>query len=217
MSIAGRTYRELQDEVLEFQFAESKYRPLVKTWLNDAQRIVVRESEIRTQQEAAAYTTESGTAELALPTDYARLIDFRDTEEGLLAPLSVEEYDALLPASSPGRPAAYAVVGSHLIAYPTPDAPYPLALRYWRLPEDMVSDSDEPEIPAQYHALLPAYPMQKAFARENDYTASTFWKTEWESGLLKMRGEVQSDSFDGPSQVSGSWGDPHEAPVTEWR
>lgn len=214
MSIAGRTFRSLINEVLEFQFAAGKYEPLTKTWLNDAQRIMVRQCEIRTSQETASYTTTAGVSELELPEDFARLIDFT-SESGPIPQLKLPEYDALESVS--GTPSAYVPSGGDLVLYPTPDGAYAFTLRYWRLPKDMSADSDEPETPAQYHALLPAYAMQKAYARENDYAASNFWKGEWEAGLLKMRGEVQSDTFDGPSQVAGSWGDVHEARQSTWR
>lgn len=215
MTIAPRTFKALIDEVLEYQFAPGKYEALTKTWLNDAQRIMARQCEIRTSQEAASYKTESGVSELELPTDFARLIDFHDTETGLLSPLSLQELDTLESVS--GRPSAYTVSGNDLVLYPAPDGSYPLSLRYWRLPEDMVEDSDTPEVPVLYHALLPAYALFKAYARENDRAERDYWKGEWEAGLLKMRGEVQSDTFDGPSQVAGNWGDPHAAPTTTWR
>jgi len=206
VTIAPRTFRQLIDEVLEYQFAPGKYEALTKTWLNDAQRIMARQCEIRTSQASASYSTESGVSELELPDDFARLIDFHGTE-GLLSPVSLQELDTF--ESTSGSPSAYAVSGNDLVLYPAPDATYSLSLRYWRLPEDLVEDSDTPEVPVLYHALLPAYALYKAYARENDKAERDYWKGEWEAGLLKMRGEVQSDVFDGPSQVAGSWGDLH--------
>ena len=99
------------------------------------------------------------------------------------------------------------MVGDQITLWPTPDGSYPLSLRYWRLPQDMEADGDEPEIPAQYHDVLVAYAMWKAYLRENDYPAASTWKAEWEAGVMKMRGEVQADVFEGPRQVGGTWGD----------
>jgi hypothetical protein len=204
MTIAGRTFLELQQEVLEFQFAEQKYRPLTKKWLNDAQRIAARQSEIRTSQGEASYTTESGVAELELPEDFARFIGLSDTDSpGELAPLELADLDGM--SASSGRPTAYVASGNDLLLYPTPDGEYPLRLRYWKVPADMADDGDTPSIPAPYHADLTAYALMKAYARENDYQASKFWKEEWEAALGKLRGEAQSDMFDGPRQVPGAW------------
>ena len=216
MSIEGQTYLSLQNEVLEHQFSETKYRPLVKTWLNQAQRRAVIESEIRTQESSQTYSTESGVATYTLPTNFARLIDFFNTEtHEILSPLDPKDYDSL-PAST-GRPSAYAVLGNSLTLYATPDGVYPLELRYWKLPADMSADSDTPEIPVQYHELLVAYAMRKAYLRENDYQAAQVWQQVWAEGILKMRGEVQHDTFDGPRQVAGTWGELANYPTVWWR
>lgn len=215
MAITGSTFRQLIDEVLEFQFAPGKYETLVKRWLNQAQRKAVIQSEFRTQETAQSYETTAEDGSLALPEDFGRFIDFIGPEgTGSVTPLSREDFDSL-PVSS-GRPAYYLIRGNELLLYPTPDAGYDLTLRYWRLPQDMEADGDEPEIPVQYHEVLIAYAMQKAYARENDYTASNFWKAEWEAGVGKMRGEAQSDTFDGPKQVEGSWAPYEYVPTNVW-
>lgn len=216
MSIAGYTYKALQEEVLDFQFNPTKYRPLVKVWLNSAQQTAVIQSEFRSQEAVDSFSTEASVASYALPSDFSRFIDFYNTEtHESLSPLGVKDYDEL-PTSS-GKPYAYVALGSNLSLYPTPDGIYPLAMRYWKLPPDMVADSDEPEIPAQYHDLLIAYAMNKAYLRENDYAAASTWQAIWDQGLLKMRGEVQHDMFDGPQQVEGSWGNESALPYGTWR
>lgn len=208
MTIAGRTYRELINEVLEFQFAPGKYESLTKKWLNDAQQQLVLESEIRVQESEVAYTTLTTDPTLELPEDFSRLIDLFNTEtHELMIPLDPREFDTLV--ESVGRPTHYTVIDNEVNVYPTPSGTYKLGLRYWRLPKDMVADSDQPEIPKQYHSILISYAMWKAYLRENDYQAAQVWAADWASSLLKMRGQVQSDVFDGPRQVGGSWGDPH--------
>lgn len=216
MSIAGYTLGELTAEVLTHQFSEPKYKPLVERWLNQAQRRAVIESELRTQEASETYATVSEQSGYALPTDFARLIDIFNSETSqLLVPLETKQFDSI-PAST-GRPYFYTVFGSNLTLYPTPDAVYPLTLRYWRLPVDMVAESDTPEIPVQYHELLIAYAMRQAFLRENDLQMAGQWEVQWEKGILKMRGEVQHDTFDGPKQVEGTWGDSQGVPPNVWR
>lgn len=216
MSVAGYTFEELVKEGLDFQFSEIEYEALFKRWLNQAQRRMVIETEIRTQEETSGISTIAGTVTYELPSNYARLIDFSNTGiTQLLEQVDPKEWDTL-PQPSSGRPYRYAVLGKNLSLYPTPDAAYPLMLRYWRLPGDMIQSSDTPEVPAQYQELLLAWALKKAYKRENDYAAAREWEGEWTSGILKMRGEVQADSFDGPRQVGGTWGD--EGTVTVgWR
>ncbi|MBS1863008.1 MAG: hypothetical protein JSS68_15005 [Actinobacteria bacterium] len=214
--IAGYTYRELQDEVIIHQFSDQKYRPLVRTWLNQAQRRVVLESNLRTQDESATVTTEVGKSAYSLPSDFARIIDLHNpTTQELLTPIDIKSLDAL-PAST-GLPYSYVISGTNILLYPTPDAVYSLSLRYWRLPEDMVSDSDTPEVPAQYQELLIAFAMKKAFLREDDPQMAQTWEVQFEKGMLKLRGEANDDTFDGPRQVGGTWGDEHGgALVNSW-
>lgn len=215
MSIEGRTFRSLQDEVLEHQFSEAKYRPLVKTWLNEAQRRAVIESEMRIEETSETYATTAGDATYALPSNFNRLIDVFNTETNeTLTPVDIREFDQL-PASQ-GKPYAYTVIGSELNLYATPDGEYPLKLRYWKLPADMVEDNSTPEIPVQYQELLIAYAMKKAFMREDDFQAAQMWDTIWKEGILKMRGEVQHDVFEGPRQVEGSWSSQGGALSNSW-
>ena len=200
------TYLALQDEVLDHQISPSKYRPSVKRWLNDAQRRAVIESELRTQEETYAFSTEAGTAGYSLPVNFARIIDLHNSAtHGVLSRMDRKAYDGL--ATSSGSPSAYAVLGSKITLYPTPDTVYPLVLRYWKLPEDMVKDEDEPEIPPQYHELLAAWALKKAFLRENDPREAQTWREEWERGIFKMRGEAFVDAQDGPRQVPGLYGE----------
>lgn len=216
MTIAGYTYLELQEEVLSFQFSANKYRSLVKKWLNQAQRRAVIESEIRTQEEAYEFTTAAGTATYELPANFARSIDFFNSEtHELLQPLDIREFDNL--SKSEGRPYVYTVIGNKLTLYPTPNAAYPFTLRYWRLPADMINDTDQPEIPVQYQENLIPYAMAKAFNREDDWQAAQVWEGKWERSILKMRGEVQSDVFDGPRQVPGAFADVHGPAYGVWR
>lgn len=216
MSIAGRTFLSLQEEVLSHQFSPGKYRELVKTWLNEGQRRAVIESEMRVAQETYSLSTSAETASYELPANYARLIDFFNSEtHELMTPLAIREFDNL--SKSSGQSYCYTVIGRNVTLYPTPNGIYPLTLRYWRLPADMVNDTDEPEIQAQYHELPIAWAMAKAYDRENDYQSAQVWEAKWEKGILKMRGEVQHDTFDGPQQVPGSFADAHGPAYGVWR
>lgn len=210
------TFEELVQEGLSFQFSESEYESLFKRWLNQAQRRAVIESEIRTQEEAYSFTTTAATATYELPANFARLIDFFNEEtHELVQPLDIREFDNL--AKSEGRPYAYTVIGNKLTLYPTPDGAYPYVLRYWRLPAEMTQAADTPEIPSQYQEVLLAYALKKAYMRENDSAMAQMWEAQWEKGILKMRGEVQADVFDGPRQVAGSFADVHGPPYGVWR
>lgn len=204
MAIAGKTFLEMQDGVLTHQFSSTQYRDLVKGWLNYAVRRIAIEAELRTQVASQAITTTAKDASYALSEDFGRIIDLFNSEQEEIGRFELSEFDTFPEAS--GRPTAYVFQGNEILFYPTPDAAYKLTLRYWKLPQDMEADSDEPEIPPQYHEVPEFYATAKAFAKENDYAASNFWKGEWEAALAKMKGEAVYSSYDGPTQVEGSWG-----------
>jgi hypothetical protein len=198
------SFAEMQDEVLEHQLNDTKYRPSVKRWLNDAQARVCRQASIRTEQVTEDYSTVSGTNTLALPDDYARLIDLRDTDNhNLLTPLELNVYDDLEPGS--GKPSDYVIIGMNIELYPNPDGVYDLTLRYWRLAAAMTVDSDTPEIPSDYHYLLPYWALYRCFSRENDIEQATYWKNEWAVELEKLKGEMHYEGQDFPRQLPGTY------------
>lgn len=200
-------FQTLQNEVLSHQLSDAKYRPLTKVWLNEGQRYVFLQSDLRTEMETEDYATTPGTSTLTLPDDFARVISLRDTDfADALAPIELRDFDDAGPAS--GRPTSYVVTGATVNLYPTPDAAYTLSLRYYKLPATMVDDTDEPELPEHYQHLLVRYALIRCFQRENDYQAASYWREEFNNDLMKLRGEAQYDLHDGPTQVPGTYEEP---------
>ena len=198
------TYVELQDEVISHNLNDTKYRPYVKQWINEAQRIVALRTSLRTQQDSETYATANGVAVETVPSDFARIIDIRNSDtQDLLQPIELRQFDDL-PSSS-GQPYYYVLIGSEITLYPTPDGIYPLVLRYWKMPADLSADNDEPGIPERYHHLLVRFALMRAYQRENDYEAATFFKNEFEYDLAKAQGEIGDEAYDGPRQVPGTW------------
>lgn len=199
-------FSALQDEVLAHQFADSKYRPYVKVWINEGQKYICLQADIRTEITSQSYATVNGTATLSLPSNYARCVDLSNTDDQrVLEQMDLRDYDDAVIAS--GSPVFWVVVGSNVTLYPTPDNAYNLRLRYWKLPTDLSGDTDTPEIPSQYHHLLIRYALIRCYQRENDYQAAEYQRTEFERDLQKLRGEVHSADRQGPVQVRGTWGE----------
>jgi hypothetical protein len=209
------TYLDLQDEVISHQLNDTKYRPYVKEWLNEAERFIALQAGIRTGQDVESYSTTSDDATLALPSDFLRIIDLANTDDDdLLRVIDLRSFDDL--PSQTGQPTYYVIIGQNVTLYPTPDAVYPLQLRYWSLPPAMTSDGVSPTIPAQYHHLLVRYALMRAFQRENDYEAAAYYREQFENDVQKLRGEVQYEGQDGPRQVPGMWDDGVQ-PLGVWR
>lgn len=209
------TYLELQDEVLSHQFSDTKYRDYIKQWLNEAQEYIALQTDLRGEEDTQPITTVAGTATVALDSDFARHISLRNTlDRNFLRRVSTKEIDDL-PSSS-AKPSVFTVVNSNLVLYPTPDAAYPLELRYYRLPVDMAVNGDTPDIPATYHHLLVRYALIRCYQRENDYEAANYHSGEFQQGLMKMRTEVQYDTAEPPEQVPGTWGDTESVDAATW-
>jgi hypothetical protein len=200
-------YGELQNEVLSHQLNDTKYRPYVKSWLNEGQRFVTAQTDIRSQYESLATTLTD--PQFDLPDDYSRLIEVIDTTDSgdgrHLYPMEIPDFHEA-PASY-GPPEFYAVIGNTVYLFPYPADGTEITLNYYRQPVLMTTEGDEPEIPDTYHHLLIRWALYRAFQRENDYEAAGYWRGEFENDLMKMRGEVQHDTFDGPRQVPGTWDD----------
>lgn len=209
------SFIDLQDEVISHQLNDTKYRPYVKKWLNEAQRFIALQADIRTGQESEAYSTVADTSTLALPTDFLRIIDLANTDDDdLLTVIDLRDFDDL--PTQTGAPRYYVLIGQNITLYPTPDGVYPLQLRYWKLPVDMTSDGVEPSIPEQYHHLLVRYALMRAFQRENDYEAAAYYREQFENDVQRLRGEVQYEGQDGPRQLPGMWEDGPN-PIGVWR
>jgi hypothetical protein len=213
------TYLELQNEVLEHQFNDTKYRSFVKQLLNEAQNRVARQADVRTNHRATEIGFTAQTSNSAMPSDYARLIEVAegataDQDWRILDAMTLREFDDL--PTSQGVPNRYIIVGALLYLYPTPEVDTTIVLSYWQLPEEMTLDSDEPEIPADYHYLLTYWALYRCFMRENDPDQALIWKNEWLTELEKLKGELQYDIADQPTQVHGLYEEGHYLDPNSW-
>lgn len=214
------TYKDLQDEVLTHQLSDTKYRPYVKQILNEAQRFIYLQTELRTQRGEVLLTTVAGTENYEILDDDSEELFSRIISVGLpdstdlLTKINLRDYDDS-PVSS-GKPQSYVIVGNNIYLQPTPDSAYDVRLRFWRLPVTMTDDTDTPELPERYHHLLVRYTLARCFERENDYEAAAYWRAQFQEGILLLRTESNYQLHDQNEQVPGIHDD--ELPIRpgEW-
>lgn len=203
------TYGEMQTEVLEHQLNDTKYRPSVKRWLNEAQARIARQASVPSLYVVTDLPWSAGHNHAALPEDYARKVEVADATDQenwrLLFPMELSDFDSL--PDSEGTPTDYVIIGEDLYLYPTPESVSLISLSYYRIPAEMSADGDEPEIPSDYHYLLPYWALYRCFSRENDIEQATYWKNEWLTELEKLKGEQHYQGQDSPRQLPGDYAD----------
>lgn len=192
------TFNDLIEEVLGHQFAPSQYRSYIEDKINQGQEYVAAQLDSRVLMRIRTITTENGTVEYQLPLDFQRLFNVALIDEtGQAVPLEaldVQQFDTEAP--SEGQPTSYNIDRTSLRLYPTPDRPYSIRFRYYRLPEALVNPNDIPELPPEYWDLLTSFALWHCYERENDYQAAQYHKARFDEDLDKARGELQYDADD---------------------
>jgi hypothetical protein len=104
-----------------------------------------------------------------------------------------------------GRPFAYAQYAKKLVLYPTPDAAYPVEIRYRGRPATLVDDGDTVDIPDAYVDALVAWVRYKLFRSEDDIQAAQYWRGEFESSVAEARADMQRRDVSKVSRVPSMW------------
>jgi hypothetical protein len=145
-------------------------------WINDAQRMISRETEILEGQ--VDLNTSSTKESIELPTDFIR--ERRVTHLGnKLERTTLGELDNYAYPSDPllsttNQANAYYIWGNDLYLYPWPkvNATGTVHLWYTRLPVDVVTVDDVPEIPTRMHAEIVDYCLSIARESNEDWDAA---------------------------------------------
>jgi PKD repeat protein len=199
----GRTFAELQQEVMEHGFSAKRYSGRVKTWLNEALGQMARQANTLGLEREVSFTTRSGVAGYEIPGAVVRVISVRDRGYELRN-IPVEEVDERI--GEQGSPVDYAVFGAGLLLAPTPVVPRTIQVRYRSRPTRMVGDSDYPGIPSAYEDLLLSYALYHAFRSEDDVDMASFYKGEWQQGMAQLRTDLQYPDESQRRQIGGMMG-----------
>lgn len=201
----GRTFLELQNEALSDDFDPSKYRDLVKVWINEALRKVARRVKSLQHDATQSITTAAGIAAYTLDNDVTRIRWVVDTELRLeLDEVTLRDFDGLSSAS--GRPTLFALSSAGFVLWPTPDGVYDIDARYWAAAIALVNDEDTPAsfgLTDDYVDLLPTYARARLFRAEDDFEAAATYMAEFEAGLTRAKSDLERPSSAGRRQVPG--------------
>jgi hypothetical protein len=188
----------------------------VNMYINNAYLTLVRRVNYYVDENTQDYNSVSGTSVYPLPTDFARTRSLRRTDIAVeMQMVGLRTIDRSIITS--GAPYAYALDGSNVHLYPTPDQVYPFELRYWKMPAPLVNDTDVPTIPADYHNLLVYGATSECYAAEDDGpNMGAYWQAKYDKGLAMFAADMKFPSDDSPNQLADMWRGPPSLNQRGW-
>lgn len=205
----------LRAEVLGHGFDKNTFSSRINTYLNDAQEMVCRRVEYYVDEATADYPTIIGTAMYSLPADFAKVRSIRNTNlQQELQSCGLRDIDRSIAMSA--TPTSYAMDGANLHFYPTPDSVYPMELRYWKQPADLVLDTDISTIPGAYHRLLWYWATAEAYRSEDDMATGDQWEQKFNTLLAEFAADVKFPNDDASTQIADMWTGPRTLGPRGW-
>lgn len=203
--VLGRSFKDLQDEVLAYGFDDTRYRARVKTWLNEQLSRIRRRVQLPQAEASLNFATEVGIETVELPTNFVRLISLRNTDVN--EELSLVDQRAVdTSVTSSGRPCEFSIFGFQITLYPTPDKVYALKMRqrHQRLPDGR--RRRQSRLPDDYRYLLIAWALSKAYPSEDDGEMGTYHRQIFENELHIIKADLQDEEGNARvRQVPAMW------------
>lgn len=120
--------------------------------------------------------------------------------------------------TSVGTPEKWSLLAGQVHFWPAPDQPFVATVDYIYAPPDLVSDSDVPVIPAQFHDVLVLGAAETMAYRERDIWSQYLLDSKYQAVLLKMRESFLLRQRQTSSRVkkSGYWNARRPSYWTSW-
>jgi hypothetical protein len=196
---------QLRTEVLAHGFDPTQYSARINQYLNDAQNEVARRVDYYVDEATQNITTVQGTSLYAFPGDLGRLRSLYNVDLAEeLQYVGLRDMDQANQTVQ-SNPRFYTVSGQFIRLYPVPEGAHNLQLRYWKMPTQMVNDTDVPSIPNDYHSMLWVYATGVCYEGDDDAQMAQYWSQRWEKAVARFATDQKFPSSDGPTQVRGMW------------
>jgi hypothetical protein len=164
--------------------------------INDTQRDVFNEYQLPLMEATQVYTTVSNVSDITngvgLPSNYQQAIDLTDTSTGRERVIPWRQL-ILSDTNNPDQddqPANYPQywykLANTIRLYPKPAGAYPLALRYYKTPTELINDSDVPEIPPEFGEILVSGPAYRIFQVKDQYDIAAIHQNKYDEILQKL-------------------------------
>jgi hypothetical protein len=195
----GRTFLQLQDEVLAHGFGP-RYRPRVKTWLNEALGKLSRQVRSAGMEMESTITLTPGVRHYDIPGAVTAVMDVRNDMGLHMANVDRTEIDSM---TGGGSPVIYTIFGGRLIIGPSPIKAGTLLVRYRGRPVRLSNDTDLSGLPSAYEDLLTHYALWHAYLAEDDPEVASYHKQEWNEGVAEFRRDSQLEDESESRQIVG--------------
>ncbi len=206
------TFLEQQDLVLSWlDDVNAGYftRPEVKRWLNNAQaevqKNIIQYFEGYFQKTVETYLV-IAQKEYNLPSDFKKLVRLEIVLSGTapssedriqLSKITHNQQDFFIDQQ--GTPRAYYFNGNQLILVPAPNSAFKMRMDYVYRLQDLASDSDTTEIPAEYQELMCVLATLDGFYKDGrDASPMLTKKAYFEE---QMRADAEQRNVDAPRTV----------------
>lgn len=197
----------ISDVYERIQQTETARSSIIK-WLNDGQKNACRRYLFPFLRYEQAVSTVNGTSTYSLDYATGRIYGVRNATTGRpLSYVDPKRFDRLYPTPmASGSPFLYFIPGQsqasaavrpqpQIQVYSVPSGVEALKVRSYRLPFDMVADTDYPALPDDYHEILVNYAASAVHDAKGDNRA-TGQMDLYESGLSQMVDQVGAQPAD---------------------
>lgn len=189
-------FEELQTEVFERGFDDLNDAGIgltrVRRWLNSAYREL---NDFTSWPYLEA--TKEGVAPLTI-ADLAHVLSVVDlTHENQLDPADRRAIVGIDPKiTSKGIAVSWFMEGSETLRVYPLDTTSSFAVRYLKVPAELVAAGDVPILPAVYHELIVEGAVIRAYKNRDNYEAAQFVRQEWRLGVEGMVKALIKRNFD---------------------
>ena len=198
-------FLELRQQVAQNRFDANTLDSQIGQYINDANKMIARRVDYWVDETSETVNTTVGQTLIPFPTDFGRLRSIFDTNRNVeLTNVLLRQLDRS-NSTLQGAPLWYALQGGSVRIYPAADNVYSLELRYWKLPDDLVNDTDEPTLPDEYQRLLWYWAVAEGFAGEDDPQNAQYWEGRFERLLSEFMADERFINSDLSTQATSMW------------
>lgn len=186
-------------------------------YANNVNRVIHTSQHLTYMQNTQDYTTNAVALLGSLPTDFLSAYDLRLTDVQYaqrLRHMDFDLFDSKFPRptlTAPGVPYIWYDFARNIYLFPTPSTPtglsgYGVELRYRKLPTNLTSTSQTPDVPEEFRQVVLLGMMRQAMERRNRYDVAEYYDQQYQDVLVNLINAYGQGAFqDADPYVIPTW------------